>query len=410
MSLRLTAEPNNGLEVRISPMDVRINPYPSVLFLAASAVTLAIGMRDPRADYLYEAVIFTLAVWWCLAERNTEMKFLPGIPLALILGWGFMQLTLGTTVYRYATVESSLRSAALAATGWVSFHTFRSRDLRTEFLGAFAWFGASIAIVSVLAYFTSTGKILWMFDAPYPDVWGPFLSRNNFAQFLELAFPVALWFGLREPKGNTLYIVLGAVMLAAGLASASRAGSVILALEAVAAVWLRRKSPLVRRMAPKLLLATILFAAMPGVGHLAGRLAELDPYQGRREIAASTLSMIASRPWSGFGLGTFSDVYPAYAAVDLGQSVEHAHNDWLEWAAEGGIPYAAVWFALALWCAGPAVRSVWGIGIVGCFLHGIVDYPFTRLGISVWAFVLLGILASRDLAASDLREVPHRAH
>jgi O-antigen ligase len=411
MSLRLSTRPSNGLEVRLIAPEVRIIPYyrkglsGPILFLAAIMATLAIGFRDSRVDYLYEFVIFVLAAAWCLAVRDADMKFMPGFPLAMILAWGFFQLGLGATVYRYATVRGSLRCAALAATAWVSFRTFPSHGLRTEFLRVFAWFGVLIAAISVLAYFTSPGQILWAFDAPYPDVWGPFLSRNNFAQFLELAMPVALWFGLREPAGSVLYMLLGAIMLASGLVSASRAGSSILVLEAIAIFSIRRKSPLLRRMAVSLVLATILFAAMPGVGNLAQRLTAADPYQGRREIVHSTLAMVSSRPWTGFGIGTFSVVYPQYALFDGGQAVEHAHNDWLEWAEEGGVPYAVVWIVLALWCVRPAVRSGWGIGVLGCFLHAIVDYPFARFGISAWIFLLLGMLA-----ASEVREVRRRIH
>jgi len=294
-----------------------------------------------------------------------------------------------------------LRSAALAGTALVSFRAFRSLGLRLDFLRAFAWLGALLAVISVLAYFTSPGKILWMFDAPYPDVWGPFLSRNNFAQFLELAMPVALWFALSEQAGSALYLLFGAMMLAAGLASASRAGSSILVLEAIAMLWIRRRS----RPGIVLVFATILFAALPGIGELMGRLTSADPYQGRREIAQSTLAMIGSRPWTGFGLGTFSTVYPAYAVFDAGKSVEHAHNDWLEWASEGGAGFALAWIGLAVWSVRPAVRSVWGIGVLGCFLHCCVDYPFARFGISGWALILLGMLAR-----TDLREVRHRIH
>jgi O-antigen ligase len=369
------------------------------------AATLTIGFREPRFDYAYECVLFLLAAWWCCASREVGIGLLPGLPLAAILAWGFVQLALGGTVYRHVTLQSSLRYAALAATAWIGGRTFRSPGLRLECLRAFAWFAALMAAASVLAYFTSPGKILWAFDAPYPDVWGPFLSRNHFAQFLELALPVALWLGLREPGGRIVYMFLGAMMLASGLACASRAGSAILVLEAMAVLWIRRRSPLLGRTAVGLVLATILLAAVPGTGNLAGRLTAPDPYQGRREIAHSTLAMIASRPWTGFGLGTFPAVYPAYAVFDVGQSVEHAHNDWLEWAAEGGIPFAVMWIALAIWSGRPAVRSVWGIGVLGCFLHGLVDYPFARFGVAAWIFLLLGMLA-----ATDLREVRGRVH
>jgi O-antigen ligase len=405
MSLGLYAKPINGFVVPCTYSEVRIIPMALVLLCLAMAATLAIGLRDPRSDYIYESAIFMVAACWCWTTPEIGMKAMPLIPLALIPGWGFFQLALGATVYRYATLSSSLRGAALAATAWLGCCVLRSERLRTKFLRAFAWFGVLVAISSVLAYFTSPGKILWIVNAPYPDVWGPFLSRNNFAQFLELALPVALWLGLREPKGDVLYILMGAVMLASGLASASRAGSAILVAEAIVCLWIRRQSSQLRRLSGGLLLATILLAAIPGVGNLAGRLAMPDPYQGRREIARSTLAMISARPWTGFGLGTYSSVYPAYATFDPGQSVDHAHNDWLEWAAEGGIPYASIWMVLAIWSIGPAWRSGWGLGVLGCFAHGLVDYPFARLGIAAWIFLLLGMLC-----ATEVREVPRRRH
>ena len=95
------------------------------------------------------------------------------------------------------------------------------------------------------------GSILWLFPSPYPDVWGPFLSRNNFAQFLELALPVSLWLGCTRSHGRgTLYLWMGATMLACGLVSASRAGAVLLILEA-AAVFVLARPPSPRRLIPR---------------------------------------------------------------------------------------------------------------------------------------------------------------
>ena len=104
--------------------------------------------------------------------------------------------------------------------------------------------------------------------------------------------------------------------------------------------------------------------------------------------------MIAARPWTGYGLGNFATVYPEFARFDPGAVVEHAHNDWLEWATEGGWPYAAVWMLLAIATLRPALRSIWGIGIPAVFLHALVDYPLARLGVAAWLFILIGALGS----------------
>lgn len=71
--------------------------------------------------------------------------------------------------------------------------------------------------------------------------------------------------------------------------------------------------------------------------------------------------------------------------------------------AEGGIFYAFAWAGLAVWSVRPALRTGWGIGVVGCFLHCSVDYPFAHFGISAWIFILLGILARTNLREVRLR-------
>jgi O-antigen ligase len=272
----------------------------------------------------------------------------------------------------------------------------RERLLRWLLYG-FAWFGFLLGIASVVAYYTSPGSILWLFPSPYPDVWGPFLSRNNFVQFLELAFPVSLWLGCTgrgtRYRRGTLYISMSATMLACGLVSASRAGAVLLILEA-ALVFVLARPPAPRRLIPTFAAGVLALAALAGGEVLVGRLRDPNPFRDRREIFAASLAMIDARPWIGYGLGNFATVYPEFARFDPGAVVEHAHNDWLEWATEGGWPYAAAWMLLAISATRPALRSIWGIGVPAVFVHALVDFPFARLGVAAWLFVLIGALES----------------
>ena len=359
-----------------------------VLLLAlAAAATLAIWSSDPFIEWTYEAGVFLLAGYVVL-RAAPRSGLLPFTWAALAL-WGFGQLAAGATVYRYATLNGALRVAALAATGFVASIIFRQPQARDRLLRGFAWFGFLLGITSVVAYYASPGKILWLFPSPYPDVWGPFLSRNNFAQFLELVFPAALWLACSE--GRILYFGMSAAMLACGVASASRAGAVLLMLEAIAIfVLIRPRVPY--KLIGGFALGALVFAAVAGGEALLNRLHDPDPLRDRREIFASTATMIAERPWTGYGLGTFATVYPEFARFDPGSVIEHAHNDWLEWAAEGGWPYAALWALLALASVRPALNSIWGIGVPAVFLHALVDYPFARFGVAAWFFILVGTL------------------
>jgi O-antigen ligase len=157
-----------------------------------------------------------------------------------------------------------------------------------------------------------------------------------------------------------------------------------------------------RKALAGLVLATGALIFLMGAGTLVVRLVEPDPLSVRREIFRSAWTMVQSRPWTGYGLGTFSNVYPEFAEFDPGTHVEHAHNDWLEWAAEGGIPFAALWAFFAIVIAPRALRSIWGVGILAAFLHALVDYPFARLGIAAWFFALVGaLLGSESAIGSD---------
>ncbi len=361
-----------------------------MLLMLAAAATLAIGSADPFLEWAYEGSVFLLAGWVAIRRDLRAGPVL--VTTAVLALWGFGQLAAGATVYRYATLNGSLRVAALAATALAASELFRHTEARERLLGWFAWFGFLVAVSSLLAYYTSPGRIFWFFPSPYPDVWGPFLSRNNFAQFLELAVPVSLWLGCTR-GGGVVYLWMGAAMLACGLVSASRAGAVLLILE-TAAVFVLVRPPALRRLILRFALGVIAFAAVAGGEVLVHRLQDSDPLRDRREIFRSSLAMIAARPWTGYGLGNFATVYPEFARFDPGAAVEHAHNDWLEWATEGGWPYAAVWTLLAVGVTRPALRSIWGIGVPAVFVHALVDYPFARFGVTAWVFILAGALES----------------
>jgi O-antigen ligase len=377
-----------------------------ILFLAAGA-TLTISIRDARAAWAYEFASFVVAA---VAVRHVpRIRLTVAIPLAIIALWGFVQLALHATVNRdvtvdaYLTMDASVRMAAFAATFIASATAFSSAKLREMLAAYLAWLGFAIALVGVLAYYTSPGKFLWIFASPYPDTWGFFLSRNNFAQFLELALPAALW---RARSGSASAIAIAAAILAAGVASASRAGAILLAAETLACLLLMRRA-IPTKVVLRLSAAIAIFIAIAGASQLWTRLHAPDPLEYRREFVRSSLAMIAEHPWRGFGLGTFGAVYPSFAEFDPGATVTHAHNDWLEWASEGGVPFAAAWIALGIALVRPAVRSIWGIGVLAILLHALVDFPFARVGTAACFFVIAGAIAVFD---DPLREASRDRH
>ncbi len=350
------------------------------LVAVAIAATLTIWIRDPLAEWGCELAALILATIACV-RRRVRKPNLKGLAICAIAFWGLAQLLVGATVYRYASWNASARFASLGAMAFLASEGGSARNS----LRVMAWFGCAVSVVSVLAYYTSPEKVLWIFPIQNSDAWGPFLNRDNFAQFLELAMPVALWIGV---EGDRLYLWMAAAMLAGGIASASRAGAALLVGECVAIVLL---APGSRRAILRFFAAGVIFIAIAGAGQLSSRLNDPDPMRYRREMAASAIQMIRERPWTGFGLGTFATVYPQFATFDAGLAVDHAHNDWLEWASEGGLGFAAVWIVLAAAVGRDLRRQWWRVGVAAVMVHAIVDFPFARFGIAAWIFSLIGM-------------------
>ena len=163
------------------------------LLALAAAATLAIWSADPLIEWAYEGGVFLLAGWVASGKEPS---------LRADTGDGGCAGPVGIRAACGRRNRLSLcdieRVVAGGGAGCDRSGGFRglpaSEGARPDAAGDapwFAWFGFVLSIVSVVAYYTSPGSILWLFPSPYPDVWGPFLSRNNFAQFLELALPVS---------------------------------------------------------------------------------------------------------------------------------------------------------------------------------------------------------------------------
>jgi O-antigen ligase len=254
---------------------------------------------------------------------------------------------------------------------------------------------------------TSPGRIFWLFESGYHnDVLGPFVNHDHYAAFIELLLPIALYEALTDRRRAMFGAAAAASMLASVVAGASRAGTVLVVAESALVLFLasRRGLPGGRKAFLYLSAFALVFTAIVGVTHLWQRLQDPDPFRGRRLMLISALAMTQARPLTGFGLGNFENAYPAYAAFDDGVVVDHAHNDWVEWAAEGGLIFTCCLLLMVISAIRPAFRTIWGIGVISVFLHSLVDYPMQKPALALWVFVLLGVV----IGSNKRCELHHR--
>ena len=387
-----------------SAVQVALRRLPAALALLLFYGVLTIWVKERWAVGLLQAGAFFLGmVWtagWAFGKAPFRRSYLL-LPFVGAVAWGLLQLLLRTTVYRFDTWEAVLFWSAVFALVFLAFQTLREEAVRRTFLRALFYFGFAISVLATTQYFTSGGKVFWLFPSGYEDAMGPFVYRNNYAAFIELLLPLAILEALRDRRRAIPHSIMAGVMYASVVASASRTGTLLATIEVLVVLALTLWKRLVSRRRLGVAMIAILasaavFTGVVGWRVLLDRFKQPDPFVHRREMLQSALAMARERPSMGFGLGSFQEVYPAYATFDSGRSVNHAHNDWAEWLAEGGVPFLWLLGSVALWSVGPAFRSIWGLGLISVFLHALVDYPMQRLGLAACVFVLLATLAAED--------------
>lgn len=397
------------------------------LFILLAYCTATIFVKAAWALQSFQIGIFVLLAAYLLTgfspEKEQVAKGVAPLLVYFIPVWGIIQIFAHTTVSTIETREAVLRWGALAAVFFlvqVATHTRRALEIA---LHVYLFFATAMAVLCLTQLFTSDGRVLWIFPTGYPDVYATFPSYNNYAQFIELALPIAVWFAIRNGWRFWGYIVMAGTLYASVIGAASRAGAILCTGELLALLMnglllsrgrvqkLRARSiTTVLAMVP---LVASIFTVVVGWRPVWQRFQQHDPYLLRSEFLIPTIDMAKHRPLVGYGLGTFADVYPRYAIEDLPFYVNHTHNDWAEFAADGGIPFlllVLIPFAAAI----PAtIRHPWAIGLIAVMLHACIDFPFPRPAVSGWIFAMLGLVYMARIAERQEHESidldgPHR--
>lgn len=314
--------------------------------------------------------------------------------------------------------------AAAAASGPVSRQRTGGLDR------ALAW-GACAALLVAVPLGLAEAWLGWEGLASAHPPAGPFVNRNVAAQALVLLVPltVAGAFGARGMGTRWLMILAaggGGMFL---VATRSRGGWVAAAagwgLAAACGGWVSRRELWRTRRAwagPAAALAAMIVAAalipvggsepLPDVGRVVGM--TLRPVEGgsvetRRALWRNTAEIVWDHPWWGVGSGRFPVVFPLYQrravptpGFGLDKQPHHAHDDFLEFAAELGIPALAGVLLLilgALWRSLRDARqggsaAVWPVSrlalLTGGCLHALVSFPLHSPASAALFWIVIG--------------------
>lgn len=139
----------------------------------------------------------------------------------------------------------------------------------------------------------------------------------------------------------------------------------------------------------------------------------------RDEVVRDSIPLILDKPLLGSGGGTFYTAFPAFQSEPYSGYYDNAHNDYVQFASELGIPVTAILGALVLYCLWLCLNTMYkrktaiyqgvafgcAIAIIDMLLHSLVDYSL-QAGANSMLFIVilcLSILTNKLPASNRIR-------
>lgn len=409
------------------------------------------------------------------AARLVRGLWLPGILYLLVLAWVALQVTpltpsawhaaawaeaaetLGTdfpgrvTLAPYASQSELLKLLTYGGVFWVAVDLTRQRSHARRALWGFAIAATLYALYGVIAKLTDFGQTLWFHEMP-PErfVTSTYVNRNMYADFAGFGLLIIVGLGLdallshapaveRSPSPwrslirlapNKLLLlgVMALVSLTALTMTGARGAILATALATVTLVVLLRprKGALARfsLLGPVTLLFGLWTAAFVLAGaHLAARLPSIFSGDAIGRIAGykMTLAAIAEAPLTGFGAGSFKDVFFLHNAGEFWKTFNYPHNLYLGVAVELGLPAAAALLGAVVLIGVSCFRGIerrhrdqvfpaLGVAVVTLVaIHGLVDSPLYLPANAVTFSFLLGLAYAQAWSSAERRPSPSAA-
>lgn len=298
--------------------------------------------------------------------------------------------------------------------------------------------GALAALHGVYQFLFQVGPEGFVLFGRFMRAHGTFEQPNPYAGYLGLILPLALGLAIAAAlpvagrvRARAWWLVwaggCGALMLAALIMSWSRGAwlgfAAAVAVLVIAVVVRRGRVAVLLVLAGLVVAYTLLAAGLPLLPPaIVERFGDLTSYVAFQDVRGaevtdanfallermahwqSALAMLTDHPWLGVGIGNYEPAYAAYALPQWSVALGHAHNYYLNIAAEAGVfglaAYLLLWGAALMGAWRAALRASgipWGValGILGVVVHLGVHHLFDNLfvhGMYLHLGMLLGTL------------------
>ena len=379
-----------------------LNPftlYPSTAVLpwlvslgCSGALLLVVPGLKPqqRGTLLFAALCAFFLLHWRLQGGRYGAELM-GTLTALMVFWSSVSAGLGVATVRAAPGKGE------GLTSKIRHHPLRWLALTWLIVALIS------CVLGLLQYFGMAQFFSPWINQPLHlgEAFANLRQRNLFATLTSIGF-VALLGLLLQSKCNeqakseiaiSKWAYGAMVLLALGNASSgSRTGLLEwLLIFACTAGWnwsIRRRVVLFALQAVLVyLVASVMLPWLLGMGSegLFDRFNESEPCVSRRVLWSNVLTLIAQKPWFGWGWGgmDYAHFITAFPDGKFCQIVDNAHNLPLHLAVELGIPAALAICGVAGWLVwrakpwretDPLQQMIWGVMAV-IMLHSLVEFP-----------------------------------
>lgn len=307
--------------------------------------------------------------------------------------------------------------------------------------------GAALSVFAIIQRQSSPADLLYWTYQVSSQVFGPFVNRNHFVDFAALCLGAGMILFARPRRnpspfsevyesvaspplwtdGRFLWIsFLSATMLTACFFSMSRGGVLAMVVSTLVTMGLIMATrPTLRVRLGAILVALILallLSLILGTIAVESRIASLwkgDDWRSRLQIWSDVIPHLKAFAIIGSGGGTFEFVEPMYSTQPPEGEVkisEHAHNEYIEAAFEGGLPRLILTTAMALLPTVIAFRRLrerrlrsesivatlgmtWGLNVVA--LHSIVEFGIRVPAVACLAAIVAGHLTAITNSAEE---------
>jgi putative inorganic carbon (HCO3(-)) transporter len=394
---------------------------------------VSVGVMSVGATEALVALVLAAWLMRMVVQRQIRVTW-PPLTLPLMIFWGVLVLSSLNSVSLQHSIKEIVKWTEVLFLYVMVANEMDARWSRWLVFVVLST-GALAAMQGIYQFLFQAGPEGFVLFGRFMRAYGTFEQPNPYAGYLGLTLPLAVGLilaavlperGRVEGRWLIWATGCGVLMLAALAMSWSRGawlGFAAALMVMVLAIVARRGRLAALAVLFVMLLAYILlaggFSLVPP--SVVQRFSDFVPYLGIVDVRGvevtdanfavlermahwqSALSMWTEHPWLGVGIGNYETVYPTYALPLWPLPLGHAHNYYLNIAAETGVlglaAYLFLWGA-ALLGAWRAVRRASGwylgvaLGVLGVLVHLSLHNFFDNLFVHsmyLQVAILLGI-------------------